>query len=51
MPCWRLIISKIATKKELDTHWGIDDILKANSILDFKDEMMRLLFPKKPKGV
>lgn len=50
MLCWRLVISKVATKKELDECWTVDDILKANAILDFKDEVNKVMLSGIDKG-
>jgi len=35
-PCWRLVIEKIASLEELETHWSLDDVARANAILDMQ---------------
>lgn len=36
-PLWRLvIIDKVATLKELEEHWDMDDLVRANTMLDVK---------------
>lgn len=37
MPAWRLVIGKVATLAEIDTHWSLDDMLDANAVLDMQD--------------
>ena len=37
MLVWRLVISKLATLKDIDTFWTVDDILKGNAVLDMQD--------------
>jgi len=31
---WRCILERIATLKEIETHWSIDDLMDANEALD-----------------
>ena len=52
MLIWRLVLGKIATLSEIDNHWCFDDIMKANELLDLKDDVMLLSIPKidKVKG-
>lgn len=35
---WRLVVQGVATLEELETHWNIDDVLRANGILDMRDD-------------
>jgi len=35
---WRLVIEKIATLQEINTHYDILDVLDANILLNLKDE-------------
>jgi hypothetical protein len=35
---WRLVSRGIANLQEIDTHWTIVDVLKANDALDVLDE-------------
>jgi hypothetical protein len=34
---WRLVKNNMATWSELSTHWSMDDVAKANAILDMTD--------------
>jgi hypothetical protein len=36
-PLWRLVKNNMATWSELSTHWSMDDVAKANAILDMTD--------------
>lgn len=37
---WRLVAwEKCATLKEIDTHWTVRDVLKANAMVDFKSDI------------
>jgi len=36
---WRLITERVATLQELDAHWTIEDMLKANAVLDMKADI------------
>lgn len=36
---WRLVIEQIATLEEMDRHWTLTDIYKANALLDMKADM------------
>jgi ABC-type uncharacterized transport system substrate-binding protein len=33
---WRLVIERVATLQELDAHWPLDDIARANALLDMR---------------
>lgn len=33
---WRLVTEKVASLQEIDEHWCIDDVFKANAMLDLK---------------
>lgn len=33
---WRLVIDQVATLQELDSHWSLDDIYRANALLDMR---------------
>jgi hypothetical protein len=50
MLVWRLVLNKIATLDEIDNYWCFDDIIKANELLDIKDDVLQLLTPKIEKG-
>jgi len=34
---WRVVLAKIACLEELETHWSLGDLLKANAMLDMRD--------------
>jgi hypothetical protein len=38
---WRLVVKRIATLQEIETHYSFDDILRANAVLDMADEIER----------
>lgn len=38
---WRVILEKIATLQEIETHWSLDDLIRANDILDMKYDLER----------
>jgi len=33
---WRLVTEKVASLQEIDEHWCINDVFKANAMLDLK---------------
>lgn len=35
---WRLVVERIATLQEIETHYSVDDVLQANEALDLKRE-------------
>jgi len=37
MPIWRLIVEGVATLPELETTWSIDDVERANAVLDMRE--------------
>jgi hypothetical protein len=47
---WRLVINQCATLQELDTHWSIDDVMRANAVLDVKEEIETAMMPKVGKN-
>lgn len=34
---WRLVFERVATLEELETHWSLDDVARANALLDMKN--------------
>lgn len=40
---WRLITyePQVASLQEIETHYSLDDVLKANAVLDYKEELRR----------
>lgn len=47
---WRLITAQVATLQELETWWSLDDIYRANAVLDLQGAIEQALMPKLPKG-
>lgn len=39
MAIWSLIVEKIATLKELETYWSLDDVLRVHALLDMRSSM------------
>jgi len=35
---WKLVFAKVATLEEIDNHWSWEDVQKANSILQWKED-------------
>lgn len=48
---WRVVLSKIATLAELDTHYSFMDLVHANDALDIQEEMEREAQEKITKGL
>jgi hypothetical protein len=40
MCIWSLVISKIATLQEIETHWSLDDVMRAHATLEMKQAMI-----------
>lgn len=36
---WRLILEKVATLSEIETLWSLDDVMRANALLDMKSDI------------
>jgi hypothetical protein len=36
---WVLVVEKIATLQEIETHWSLDDVIRAHDILHMRAEM------------
>jgi len=36
---WRLVFEKLATLEELETIWNLDDVDRANALLDMRQAM------------
>jgi len=36
---WRLILARVATLGELETIWSLDDVARANAMLDLKSHI------------
>lgn len=43
LPIWRLVTEKVATLKEIDEHYSFVDIIKANAVLDMKNEVEKAI--------
>jgi hypothetical protein len=39
MSCWRLVLAGFATKEEIERSYSLVDVMKANAILDLKNEL------------
>jgi hypothetical protein len=35
-PIWRLVESRIVSLTEIESTWSLDDVLRANTVLDIK---------------
>jgi hypothetical protein len=46
---WRLIEAGMATLYELETCWSMDDVIRANTVLDVKNEVERLTIEESRK--
>jgi len=40
MIVWTLVTEKIATLKEIETHWSLDDLFRAHDTLEIKAAFM-----------
>lgn len=54
-PIWKLVTRRIATLQEIEEYWDWDDIMKANSVLEWQDDTQEayqqlLADRNKPKG-
>lgn len=38
-PIWRLVRRGMATLREIDEHWSVEDVLDANETLDVSDDL------------
>lgn len=39
MPIWRLVFEKVATLQEIENHWSLDDVMRAMSLLEFREDV------------
>lgn len=37
---WHVVISKIATLQEIETHWSLDDLVRAHLALEYNEYMI-----------
>lgn len=37
---WRIVVAKMATLEEIDTHWTVDDLMDAHDALDIEMELL-----------
>lgn len=49
-PTWQLIEAGWATLAEIETHYSLDDVLKASGVLEYRDEQRRKAEESKSKG-
>jgi hypothetical protein len=40
-PVWRLVVKRVATLAEIETHWSLRDLILANEALDLDEEIER----------
>lgn len=45
-PVWRLVIEGTATLDEIERAWSLDDVQKANAILDMRADIQRANAPQ-----
>jgi len=38
-PIWRLVLEGIATLEELEKTWSLDDVLRAEALLDMRSDL------------
>jgi len=39
---WRVVFENIASLQEIETFWSIDDLMEANSIIDYRETLQNL---------
>jgi hypothetical protein len=39
---WRLILEKITSLQELETLWNLDDVMRANALLDMQQDLSEM---------
>ena len=37
---WRIVLEKIATLEEIERSWSLDDLYRAEAVLDLRDELI-----------
>lgn len=42
MIIWRLVLDNIATLEEIERHWSLDDVFRANALLDMRCDMQKI---------
>jgi len=47
---WRVILAKVATLQEIETHWSLNDLFDALEILDITERAEREMHQEKSKG-
>ena len=43
---WRLVIDKVASLQEIETHWNLEDVMKANALLDMRIDIEKDVMKK-----
>ena len=46
---WRLVLQKICSLQELETIWSLDDVLRANALLDMQSDLTEVESKKAKK--
>lgn len=36
---WRLVLERMATLEEIERSWSIDDVMRANALLDMRSDL------------
>jgi len=44
------LIDKVATLEEIEKHWDMDDLVRANAILDIKEQCESIMMENDDKG-
>ena len=39
MPIWKLVLEKVASLEELELIWNLDDVYRANALLDMRFDL------------
>ena len=38
---WLVVFEKITTLQELETHWSLDDLVRANAVLEMRSDYLK----------
>ena len=51
MIIWRLVLlEKIATLEEIESHWSLDDVMRATAVLDFRGDVEKDMTDKRARA-